>query len=141
MRNKVTRQCLQTTMFEEKREPKRIQTEVPLLMNLMPLPLGQTGGGGGGGELKAWPIKIEILLETVTATVGWVTTTCLQSKAARELASKVPWECWAKGLKSWSPFRSVSSPLAPVGTAHTGPPGLWGSAQRVLSQRYQPIQN
>ena len=79
--------------------------------------------------MKACPIKIEILLEPVTAI------TCLQSKAARKLASKVPWECWAKGLKSWSPFRSVSSPLAPVGTAHTGPQGLWGSAQRVLSQR------
>ena len=131
VRNKVIRQCPQTTTFQEKGEPKQIRTEVSLLTNLMPLPLGQIGGeeGGGGGKLKACPIKIEILLEPVTAI------TCLQSKAARKLASKVPWECWAKGLKSWSPFRSVSSPLAPVGTAHTGPQGLWGSAQRVLLQR------
>ena len=31
VRDKVTRQCPQTTTFEEKREPKQIQTEVPLL--------------------------------------------------------------------------------------------------------------
>ena len=30
-RDKVTRQCPQTTTFEEKGEPKRIRTEVPLL--------------------------------------------------------------------------------------------------------------
>ena len=29
-RNKVTRQCPQTTTFEEKGEPKRIRIEVPL---------------------------------------------------------------------------------------------------------------
>ena len=39
VRDKVTRQCPQTTTFEEKGEPKRIRTEVPLLA----LPLGQTG--------------------------------------------------------------------------------------------------
>ena len=33
VRNKVTRQCPQTTTFEEKGEPKRIRTEVPLLPN------------------------------------------------------------------------------------------------------------
>ena len=31
VRDKVTRQSPQTTTFEEKREPKRIRTEVPLL--------------------------------------------------------------------------------------------------------------
>ena len=36
VRDKVTRQCPQTTTFEEKGEPKRIQTEVPLLTNLTP---------------------------------------------------------------------------------------------------------
>ena len=30
VRNKVTRQCPQTIIFEEKGEPKRIRTEVPL---------------------------------------------------------------------------------------------------------------
>ena len=30
VRDKVTRQCPQTTTFEEKGEPKRIRTEVPL---------------------------------------------------------------------------------------------------------------
>ena len=34
VRNKVTRQRPQTTTFEEKGEPKRIQTEVPLLTSL-----------------------------------------------------------------------------------------------------------
>ena len=36
VRDKVTRQCPQTTIFEEKGEPKRIQTEVPLLTSLTP---------------------------------------------------------------------------------------------------------
>ena len=31
VRDKVTRQCPQSTTFEEKGEPKRIRTEVPLL--------------------------------------------------------------------------------------------------------------
>ena len=31
VRDKVTRQCPETTIFEEKGEPKRIRTEVPLL--------------------------------------------------------------------------------------------------------------
>ena len=36
VRDKVTRQCLQITTFEEKGEPKRIRTEVPLLTSLTP---------------------------------------------------------------------------------------------------------
>ena len=36
VRDKVTRQCLQTTTFEEKGQPKRIRTEVPLLTSLTP---------------------------------------------------------------------------------------------------------
>ena len=35
-RDKVTRQCSQTTTFEMKGEPKRIQTEVPLPTSLTP---------------------------------------------------------------------------------------------------------
>ena len=34
VRDKVTKQCLQTTTFEDKGEPKRIRTEVPLLTSL-----------------------------------------------------------------------------------------------------------
>ena len=34
--DKVTRQCPQTTTFEEKGEPKRIRTEVPPLTSLTP---------------------------------------------------------------------------------------------------------
>ena len=37
-RDKVTRQCPQTTTFEEKGEPKRIRTEVPLLKRLTARP-------------------------------------------------------------------------------------------------------
>ena len=36
VRDKVTRQCPQTTIFEEKGEPKRIRTEVHLLTSLTP---------------------------------------------------------------------------------------------------------
>ena len=36
VRDKVARQCPQTTTFEEKGEPKRIQTEVPPLTSLTP---------------------------------------------------------------------------------------------------------
>ena len=36
VRGKVTRQCPETTTFEEKGEPKRIRTEVPLLTSLTP---------------------------------------------------------------------------------------------------------
>ena len=37
VRDKVTRQChAQTTIFEEKGQPKRIRTEVPLLTSLTP---------------------------------------------------------------------------------------------------------
>ena len=36
VRDKVTRQCPQTTIFEDKGEPKRIRTEVPLLTSLTP---------------------------------------------------------------------------------------------------------
>ena len=36
VRDKVTRQCPQTTTFEEKGEPKQTRTEVPLLTSLMP---------------------------------------------------------------------------------------------------------
>ena len=35
-RDKVTRQCPETTIFEEKGEPKWIRTEVPLLTSLTP---------------------------------------------------------------------------------------------------------
>ena len=36
VRDEVTRQCTQTATFEEKGEPKRIRTEVPLLTSLTP---------------------------------------------------------------------------------------------------------
>ena len=36
VRDKATRQCPQTTTFEEKGEPKQIRTEVLLLTSLMP---------------------------------------------------------------------------------------------------------
>ena len=36
VRDEVTRQCPQTTTFEEKGEPKRIRTEVLLLTSLTP---------------------------------------------------------------------------------------------------------
>ena len=54
VRGKVTGQRPQTTTFEEKGEPKRFRTEVPLLTSLTnALPLGQTGSRmevGGKGD-------------------------------------------------------------------------------------------
>ena len=41
VRDKVKRQCPETTMFEEKGEPKRILTEVPLLTSLTPYRLAK----------------------------------------------------------------------------------------------------
>ena len=38
VRDKITRQCPQTTTFEEKGEPKQIRTEVPLLTSLSAIP-------------------------------------------------------------------------------------------------------
>ena len=36
VRDKVTRQCPQTTTFEEKGQPKQVRTEIPLLTSLTP---------------------------------------------------------------------------------------------------------
>ena len=36
VKDEVKRQCPQTTTFEERGEPKRIRTEVPLLTSLTP---------------------------------------------------------------------------------------------------------
>ena len=36
VRDKVSRHCPQTTIFEDKGEPKRIRTEIPLLTSLTP---------------------------------------------------------------------------------------------------------
>ena len=44
LRNKVTRQCPQTTTFEEKGEPKRMDSNRgPSAYQLNALPLGHTG--------------------------------------------------------------------------------------------------
>ena len=44
VKNKVIRQCPQTTTFEKKGQPKRYRTEVfPLTNQPTALPLGQTG--------------------------------------------------------------------------------------------------
>ena len=45
VRDKVTRQCPQTTTFEKKRKPKQIRTEVPLLTSLTPW--AKTGSRSG----------------------------------------------------------------------------------------------
>ena len=43
VKDKVTRQCPQTTTFEEKGEPKQIRTEVPLLTSLTPYRYAKPG--------------------------------------------------------------------------------------------------
>ena len=39
VRDKVTKQCPQTTTFEEKGEPKQIRTEVPLIICSVKIPM------------------------------------------------------------------------------------------------------
>ena len=48
VRDKVTRQCPQTTTLEEKGEPKQFRAQVLLLTSLTFLPLGQTGSQSKG---------------------------------------------------------------------------------------------
>ena len=63
VRDKVTRQCPKTTTSEEKGEPKRIRTEVPL-------PLGQTG-------LRFYWVGVR---PDITVTVDWaLKSTCYLS--------------------------------------------------------------
>ena len=52
VRIKVTRQCPQTTTFEQKGEPKRIRTEVPLLTSLTARPNRLTHTGAGSECLQ-----------------------------------------------------------------------------------------
>ena len=58
VRDKVTRQCPQTTIFEEKGEPKRIRTEVLLLTSLTPYrgakPTHNLRGCMGGCLMCGW---------------------------------------------------------------------------------------
>ena len=59
VRDKVKRQCPQTTTFEEKGEPKPIRTEVlPITSLPTALPLGQTGSHMevGGKEIIYLPL-------------------------------------------------------------------------------------
>ena len=52
MRDKVTRQCPQTTTFEEKGEPKQIRTEVPLFTSLMPYHKAKPAHGSRWGKVR-----------------------------------------------------------------------------------------
>ena len=65
VRDKVTRQRPQTTTFEEKGEPKRIRTEIPLLTSLTPYRLAKPAHPGeseyhhglyqwGTGRMDGW---------------------------------------------------------------------------------------
>ena len=80
MRDKVTRQCPQTTTFEEKEEPKQISTEVPPLTSLMPyrqakpahrqpgmcIGLFKRDGGGGGHEAKHTIFQLVFTVKTTS---------------------------------------------------------------------------
>ena len=52
VRDKVTRQCSQTTTFEEKGEPKRIRTEVPPLTSLTIYHQAKPAHNRVGGQLR-----------------------------------------------------------------------------------------
>ena len=62
VRDKVTRQCPETTTFEEKGEPKRIRTDVPLLTSLTnALQLGwPTGSQRESASARDEPFKSSI---------------------------------------------------------------------------------
>ena len=61
VRDKVTRQCPQTTAFEERGEPKRNRTEVLLLTSLSnALPLGQTGSNDAATERMALSLSLSL---------------------------------------------------------------------------------
>ena len=53
VRDRVTRQCPETTIFEEKGEPKRIRTEVPLLPNLTPCQTSSPVPSSAEGYIRA----------------------------------------------------------------------------------------
>ena len=57
VRDKVTRQCPQTTTFEEKGEPKRYRTEVRLLTSLTPYCQAKPCEQGGGPALSFDPLS------------------------------------------------------------------------------------
>ena len=79
VRDKVTRQCPQTTTSEEKGEPKRIRTEVPLLTSLTPYLC-----------FKLAPLKIYFIIIIITI----LTTSALAVKclAGRGISPKFPAE-------------------------------------------------
>ena len=60
MRDKVTGQCPQTTTFEEKREPKRIRTEVLLLT-----------GTARPNRLTILKVKFKLLCPGMTGKERW----------------------------------------------------------------------
>ena len=65
LRDKVTRQCPQTTTFEEKGEPKRIRTEVTLLTSLTPY--REAKPAHSTGALKSRP-DIAVLIDWASNT-------------------------------------------------------------------------
>ena len=74
VRDKVTRQCPQTTTFGEKGEPKRIRTEVPLLTSLTPYRQAKPAQEQNGSQTTL----ITPLLSAWTISKHWFTTSFLQ---------------------------------------------------------------
>ena len=53
VRDKITRQCPQSTTFEEKEEPKQIRTDVLLLTSLTPYRLAKPAHKKGISKIKS----------------------------------------------------------------------------------------
>ena len=71
VRNKVTRQCSQTTILEEKREPKQIRTEVPLLTSLTARPKRLTGQGFTYMQIYIRRVRVQDIPPVLKAGAHW----------------------------------------------------------------------
>ena len=86
MRVKVTRQCPQTTTFEEKGEPKRIRTEVPLLTHA--LPLGQTGSQAPQSSDLDYSLFLHLWSPLCPPHRPWVNTRVIAASSPQALVKK-----------------------------------------------------
>ena len=94
MRDKVTRQCPQTTTFEEKGQPKGIRTEVPLAYQPNALPLGQTGSQRGNNNnrefIKRWNPGLELSVAVSKGGKDWNKTRRGRNRRGRHEIGSIP---------------------------------------------------
>ena len=84
VRDKVTRQCPQTTTFEEKGEPKWNRTEVLLLTSFTARP----------NWLTSAHIRLKTTLSAVASCRPWVSSQCFKKAASSPLLSYLCSSCF-----------------------------------------------